>query len=247
MNPNINFEDARQEVLPSISYAEAQCAVPGLLSPAVAARMSEWWTARPTSPLVLRDLLPAANASELLATLRAHRGWQLEHILLDDTDWPEQVDAATFAAAPKERQFNKNERLALERIVGTAATDELQSVMGSEPVLDLLSAVTGRRVVGPIVEFARYRETDFLTEHQDTFAARTIGLVLYLADAEWQPDFGGSLGYRNEAGETTVTPPTFNTMSVFPFRTDCAHWVSPVAAPGVTRYSVALHYTEDGE
>lgn len=222
----------------------SQVEAPGLLDPATAERMAAWWAVRPTSPLVLTDVLTAADAAELLGILSGHDGWQREHVILNQADWTEQVDAEAFAATPAERRFNTNERLPLERVAGAVAADRLQGLMGSKLVLDHLSKVTGQRVIGPIMEFARYRQGDFLAEHKDTFNARVIGLVLYLSDAEWQEDFGGCLGYHNETVDTFVTLPTFNTMSVFPFRTDCAHWVSPVSKPGVTRYSVALHYTD---
>lgn len=217
--------------------------VPGLLGMRARRRMTAWWSAKPSSPLVLTDVLPQESAARLLAVLKSHEAWQYEHVVLNEDDWPEEVDDDAFTATPRERRFSRNDRLPLEEIEGIAETDELQRIMGCEPVLQHLSEVTGQRVVGPIMEFARYRKGDFLTEHKDAFNARVIGLVLYLADTAWNESFGGCLGYRNEIGETTITRPTFNTMSVFPFRTDCAHWVSQVVAPDVTRYSVALHYT----
>lgn len=235
---------AAREGLPLSDPADMERAVPGLLGREARERMAAWWTAQPSRPLVLPNVLPSKSSAQLLAVLSSHKAWQYEHVVLNRDDWTEGVNEDTFTDTPRELRFSCNDRLPLDRVEGIPATDELQQVMGSEPVLRHLSDVTGRRVVGPIMEFARYRKGDFLTEHKDAFNARVIGLVLYLADSEWHEGFGGCLGYRNEVGETIITPPTFNTMSAFPFRTDCAHWVSPIVAPDVTRYSVALHYTD---
>jgi Rps23 Pro-64 3,4-dihydroxylase Tpa1-like proline 4-hydroxylase len=69
-------------------------------------------------------------------------------------------------------------------------------------------------------------------------------MIIYLNPVSWAPEYGGQLGYRNEVGHVTHVQPEFNTAAFIPFRTDCQHWVEPLARPQPERLSVSVHYMD---
>ncbi|HEU5106699.1 MAG TPA: 2OG-Fe(II) oxygenase [Solirubrobacterales bacterium] len=219
---------------------------PRLLRDETSAELHEWFTSSPSRPETVSDVLEPDLADRLAAELRETTRWRHQYWVLNDQEWTDEVDAATFEATDPARRFSSNQALSDGSYFTSAdlsLTGQFVRALGDGALAQAFAAVVDEPLnPTPIVEFARYERGHFLAEHSDTFEDRRIGMVLYLSTPGWQPEFGGQLGYRNERGEESLSEPHFNTAALFPFRTDCSHWVNPLATDEGVRYSVAVHF-----
>lgn len=219
-----------------------------LIEPDTRALLKEWYQTAPSRPLVLTDILKGCAAVSLAHELEQTDLWQEEHWLFDSKgEGVDKVGREVFASAQTEQRFSHSYALPDDAVINgpLRCAGSFLSALSDGVVAGLMSEVTGNDIQAtPICEFARYQRNNFLTEHSDTFDGRRIGMVLYLSRQSWDRSYGGELGYRNEMQQEEFIVPKFNTAALFPFRTDCQHWVTPLASHDATRYSVAIHYRD---
>lgn len=118
--------------------------------------------------------------------------------------------------------------------------DAFAELMGSEPMLDLLRAITGATDLAfTDGQATAYGPGDFLTCHDDDVAGKNrLAAYVFGMTPHWRVEFGGLLMFHEDGGAcVTGHVPRFNSLDLF--RVPRLHSVSMVtpAAPG-RRYSV---------
>jgi len=221
-------------------------------SPHELAALGELLRHQPARPVHLDGFLPAEQAHELAAAVHALPRWDAAPVL-----WNSDRRATRKATREEWRNARPEQRAAIRDVAqdivavfddGSPYPEEYQrrlsdfflfAAMG--PVLrDLLAAWTGPGIpLTTNVEFARYGRDDQLGEHSDAESDTLFVLNLYL-DPDYAEEHGGVLGFRDEAGETYLMPPRFNSLSVMPIRPGCVHWVTPWRTGRVGRHTVSI-------
>jgi hypothetical protein len=210
-------------------------------------RLRNWYFDDRHRPLALQDFLKPELARSLAAALRAIPTWSRHAAIYGGrsttTEFWEEVDpgldltATQFAvrdiaALFEEGAMDPGHQRTLEQFL-------LFSVI-SDALRDWLKAGTGlslRRKT--LMELAAYRASDGLGAHQDLFPGLVLAVNFYL-DENYRPEQGGRLGFRNGHGTEFRVTPVFNSVSIFPLRDDCWHWVEPFTGDSVGRYTIAI-------
>lgn len=197
--------------------------------------------ARPTQPVIVRNGLDSAFAERLADELKRTDHWERQLWVRTEGEEVGQVDAARFEEIPASHRFSASEMLPHQlsglpfaTILLRAAADATLARAFAGPAGEALQAK-------PWAEFTRYQQGDFLAAHSDPTNDRRVAMVAYLTREPWKEPYGGDFWYRNEAGEEIRVEPDFNTVAMFPLRTDCSHWVRPVTGSW-SRHGVALHF-----
>lgn len=227
--------------------AAARYVAPEHLTHAAVDRMRDWYRSDRPRPLALRDFLRPELARSLGDALRAIPTWSRHAAIYQGrsqkTEFWEEVEPGLDLTATQfvvrdikalldEGVMDLPHQRALEQFL-------LFSVL-SDGLRDWLKAGTGLDLrKQTLMEFAAYRASDGLGAHQDLVPGRVLAVNFYL-DQDYRPDQGGRLGFRNGSDEEFHVPPVFNSISVFPVREDCWHWVEPFRGDAVGRYTIAI-------
>lgn len=153
------------------------------------------------------------------------------------------LDAEVHAIARRGFQYRyEGLRVPNEGDNEAGASDPLTAfadLMSSEPMLDILRAVTGATALAfTDGQATAYGPGDFLTCHDDDVVGKNrLAAYVFGMTPKWRAEFGGVLMFHNADGSLTGHVPRFNTLDLF--AVPQLHSVSMVtpAAPG-RRYAV---------
>jgi len=212
--------------------------------------MQSWFVRRPGTPRLLKGFLRPERAEALADCLAGVTLWQRVRCVRDGETTREVTDGEWERTPPEQRFSDTDIARPLKRLwegqgVPAGAEGLLKSFLLlalGPPMQSWVSRVVGVDVSGKITcEVARYGRGQFLREHSDTHDSRIAGANFYLGRAPGITR-GGKLGFRNEQGEVFLLEAEFNSLSIFPVRVGCSHWVTEWVDEQAGRELVSVSY-----
>lgn len=216
--------------------------------------LSAWYESVPSRPIHLREFLKPEWANSVAEMLNALPIWTRVCRVYDGPDGARYVTEAEWELSDKkwarswigtpldhaldDGVLGQRHRKSLEQFLAFSVLDG--------PLTAWLQAATGV-VLGPrgTIELAAYSEGDQIGEHQDRIEERAFAVNFYL-DPEYIVGSGGRLGYRNEAGETYLVDPVFNSVSIIPIQPESVHWVEKFAVNRRGRLTISVGQNRRG-
>jgi 2OG-Fe(II) oxygenase superfamily len=200
------------------------------------------FTAKPSRPVQIAEVLDAALAQQVADALEASPDWKAEQFIDEPFGGIKQVDSRIFLDAPPEICLAKWEKLAFEAQPQLDVLWRLLEHLRSDESVGALSTLGQPGVGPPHFKVVRYRPGDFFAPHFDGDAG--IALLMYFTRPAWRDGDGGTFAYEDETGHVTEYAPSFNTALIFPYRANTRHWVCPVADQAGLRYTISADYAD---
>ena len=186
----------------------------------------------PARLVVVNDLLNEAAVSDLAAFFSGGAEFEREFGLYSkDTDVTED-DWQRADQADRFFRFDKLRGIRPEAALEPAAIRYMRfrSWVAQPAFRGFMEVLTGLSL-GPSDDFGahRFRQGDFLRDHDDDNRGRRLSLVMYLTP-DWRPEFGGALTMQHpDSDEASTVPASFNSMAVFDVGVGSRHRVEAIS------------------
>ncbi len=207
----------------------------------------------PSKPIFIKNFMSDNHFHELQQCILNIPNYCRDYSIITENDEVMSVSKDKWESSQKSHRWNKQDIVkplgdllkpgifSLEKDTRLFQDFVKFAILGDELSL-WLSEIVGRTLNKKVsCEIVRYHKGDYIVEHKDTHDNRVIGINFYIGP-DWEKDYGGELGFKNEQGSEFFVSPLPNSLSIIPISHSCSHWVKPWLSNSPGRHTISMSF-----